>query len=85
MALWSGRRQYGCDGENSLEGAVIKSFDVPTSYLARLRGMAVPEKMARQFPESPLISRDPFPDQFGLRAQQFGELLQNIIPGSGRV
>ena len=68
-----------------MEGAVIKSFEVPTSYVARLRGMAVPESGAKQFPGSPLISRDPYPDQFGLRAQQFDELLQNIIPGSGRV
>jgi hypothetical protein len=66
------------------EGSVIKSFDVPTSYLDALRAGAVPERMAGQFPGSPLsVDVNQAADQFGLRASHFDELLRNIVPGSG--
>jgi hypothetical protein len=65
-------------------GTQIKTFQVPTSYVDGLRAAAVPESMARQFPGSPLVvDVNQAVDQFGLRAAQFGDLLANIIPGSG--
>jgi RHS repeat-associated protein len=35
------------------EGAQIKTFQVPASYVDELRAASVPESMARQFPDSP--------------------------------
>lgn len=66
------------------EGTVIKSFQVRSSYVDALRGSAVPESMARQFPNSPFaVDVNQAADQFGLRAANFEDLLNNIIPGSG--
>jgi len=67
------------------EGTQIKAFQVPTSYVDQLRAAAVPESMKREFPGSPLVVDVKTVDQFGLRATHFGELLENIIPGSGRL
>jgi hypothetical protein len=40
--------------------------------------------MARQFPDSPFaVDVNQAPDQFGLRAAQFEDLLAHIVPGSG--
>lgn len=70
--------------DQGYEGTVIKSFQVPSSYVDELRGSAVPESLARQFPDSPfVVDVSKAADQFGLRAANFGELLGNIIPGSG--
>ncbi|WP_248817404.1 RHS repeat-associated core domain-containing protein [Frankia sp. AgB32] len=67
------------------EGTQIKTFQVPTSYVDELRAAAVPESMMRQFPGSPLVvDVNQAVDQFGLRAAHFDDLLDNIIPGSGR-
>jgi hypothetical protein len=66
------------------EGTTIKSFQVPSSYVDALRESAVPESLARQFPNSPFaVDVNQAADQFGLRAANFGDLLNNIIPGSG--
>ena len=66
------------------EGTVIKSFQVLSSYVDALRGSAVPESFARQFPNSPFaVDVNQAADQFGLRAANFLDLLRNIIPGSG--
>jgi hypothetical protein len=67
-----------------LPDATVKSFDVPKSLLDDIRASAVPESMAKQFPNRPIISRDPAPDQFGLRPDQIKELLDRIIQGTGR-
>jgi hypothetical protein len=67
------------------EGTKIKRFQVPTSYVDELRASVVPESRARQFPHSPFaVDVNQAPDQFGLRASLFDELLAHIIPGSGR-
>jgi hypothetical protein len=63
---------------------VIKSFQVPSSYVDELRASAVPESPARQFPDNPfVVDVNQAEDQFGLRAGSFEDLLNNIIPGSG--
>jgi hypothetical protein len=65
---------------------VVKTFDVPTSYVDQLRSVAVPEDMARLFPESPLVvDVNQAADQFGLRSNHFPDLLDNVVPGSGRI
>jgi len=67
-------------------GTVVKTFDVPTSYVDELRAAAVPESMARSSPSSPLVvDVNQAADQFGLRACHLPGLLANIVPGSGRV
>jgi hypothetical protein len=69
-----------------LPGATIKSFKVPERFLYGLRGQAVPEAFASQFPGRPLIvDATRAPDQFGLRSGQIRELLGNIIQGSGKI
>jgi hypothetical protein len=68
------------------EGTVIKSFEVPASYVDELRSAAVPERLAGRYPNSPIVvDATRAADQFGLRQEQFGGLMCNIIPGSGRV
>ena len=57
----------------------IKTFQVPTSYVDELRGAAVPESMARQFPGSPIaVDVNRAPDQFGLRAAQLTPVLRSV-------
>jgi hypothetical protein len=69
--------------------AVIKSFEVPASFLDELQATAVPESLARQFPTAPIISADVGItgqlDQFGLRQGQIQQLLNAIIQGTGKV
>jgi hypothetical protein len=67
------------------DGTVIKSFEVPTSYVDRLRASSVLESEAYLFPDAPLRVDVRFADQFGLRAEQIQELNQVIIQGTGRV
>jgi RHS repeat-associated protein len=64
---------------------VVKSFEVPTSYVDRLRSSSVLESEAHLFPDAPLRVDVRFADQFGLRAEQIQELNQVIIQGTGRV
>ena len=66
---------------------VIKSFEVPESYLLKLRAEAVPERLAKvMYPDKPyFVDVTKAPDQFGLRADQVDELVEVIIPGSGRI
>ena len=72
--------------EQGRDGTVIKTFEVPTSYVDDLRDSAVPESMARQFPDRPLVvDTTKAADQFGLRANHFEEISRNIVPGSGRI
>jgi RHS repeat-associated protein len=70
--------------EQGFEGTTIKSFQVFSDYVDALRASAVPESLARQFPDSPVVvDVNQAADQFGLRAANFEDLLNNIIPGSG--
>ncbi|MDO9384544.1 MAG: RHS repeat-associated core domain-containing protein [Hyphomicrobiaceae bacterium] len=72
--------------DQGMSDAKVKSFDVPESYLDKLRSTAVPESMASTSPKSPLLV-DPSkaPDQYGLRKEQINELRDAIIQGSGKV
>ncbi len=70
---------------DGLPAAKVKSFLVPRSVLDKLRATAVPEDMVATFPNSPIISRDPFPGQYGLRPHHVEELIKKIIQGSGKV
>jgi filamentous hemagglutinin len=68
-----------------LEGATIKSFEVPASFAEGVARKAVPEALARQFPNSPLlVDTTKAANQFGLRAPQIEELKKFIIQGSGK-
>lgn len=67
------------------EGTVIKSFEVPTRHLEKLRASSVLESEAVHFPGAPLRVDLKTADQFGLRSKQIEELQQAIIPGSGKV
>lgn len=67
-----------------LPDAHLKSFEVDARYLDEIRSTAVPESLARRSPGSPIISRDPFPDQYGLRADQLQKLMDSIYQGSGK-
>jgi hypothetical protein len=64
---------------------VIKSFEVPKTFLEELRRIAVPQRLKEQFPNRPEIA-DPTKtiDQFGLTAEQIEQLRSIIVPGSGR-
>lgn len=66
------------------EGTVIKSFDVPTSYVDVLRARAMPESMAKQ-PGASVISVDTTKtaSSFGLRSSELPGLQRAIILGSG--
>ena len=72
--------------EQGMPGVQMKSFQVPQSFLTDLQEAAVPESMARQFPNSPLLV-DPTmaPNQFGLRADQIQALQNAIVQGTGKV
>jgi filamentous hemagglutinin len=68
-----------------MEGATLKSFQVPTSFFHELSSSAVPEAMARQFPNSPLVvDMTKAANQFGLRPSHIEALERAIIPGSGQ-
>src|SRR5262249_33964156 len=57
-----------------LDTAVIKVCRVPQSFLERVRATAVPQSMAKSYPNSPLSSPDPAPDQFAIRGPALVEL-----------
>src|SRR5690606_29750887 len=68
----------------AMEGVSIKSFEVPESFLNYLREIAVPEELAREFPQAPLIvDITKAADQFGLRREQIDQLIEVIIQGTG--
>jgi hypothetical protein len=68
-----------------MEGVTTKSFQVPNSFLDEVAASAVPESMARQFPNAPLVvDIAKAANQFGLRPAQIEALEQAIIQGSGR-
>ena len=71
--------------QQEMPGAQMKSFQVPQSFLKDLQEAAVPESMAKQFPNSPLLV-DPTkaPNQFGLRPDQIKMLQDAVIQGTGK-
>ena len=62
----------------------MKSFEINKTFLERIERDAVPEKMARRFPNRPIVSRDPYPNQYGIPAAYFDDLVQSIRQGSGK-
>ena len=70
--------------EKGLPGAELKSFEVDSTFLERVRADAVPEQFARQNPGRPIISRDPYPDQFGIPSTYFDDFLNSIKQGTGK-
>ncbi len=67
-----------------LPGAQLKSFEVDASFVEKIRADAVPEGLARMNPNKPIISADPYPDQFGIPKDYFEHLLNSIKPGTGK-
>ncbi|MEA9566900.1 MULTISPECIES: hypothetical protein [unclassified Xanthomonas] len=67
-----------------LPGAQLKLFEVDASFVERLRGDAVPEQLARMNPNKPIVSADPYPDQFGLPKSYFEDLLNSVKQGTGK-
>ncbi|WP_261442163.1 VENN motif pre-toxin domain-containing protein [Serratia grimesii] len=74
-------------GTQNMDGATIKTFEVPHSVLDDLRNTAVKESVAR-LPENkgkPVIA-DPTKakDQYGIRPEKLKELQDKIIQGTGK-
>jgi filamentous hemagglutinin len=68
-----------------LPGASTKMFEVPKETLETLRAVAVPERMAKQFPGRPIVvDATKASDQFGLRKEQLDLLQKLIVEGSGK-
>ena len=73
----------------SIGSKQIKTFEVNRSFLDKLRETSITEReLARSKNKSdknrPLVVDKGTPDQYGLRTEQINELIENIIPGSGR-
>ncbi|MBN7836300.1 putative Ig domain-containing protein [Stenotrophomonas maltophilia] len=69
---------------DGLPGADLKTFEVDTRLLLKIRDEAVPERLARLNPTKPIVSRDPAPDQFGIPKSYFEEMLRSIKQGTGK-
>ncbi|MFZ4235746.1 RHS repeat-associated core domain-containing protein [Streptomyces murinus] len=63
----------------------IITFQVDREYLNYLRDSAVPERMARKYPGSPLVVDRKYSDQYGLRPEQTKMLFDHIIPGTAKI
>ena len=64
----------------------INSFQVTNSFFNEIRESAVPESLARQNPDKPiLVDASRATNQFGLRPNQFDSLINSIIPSTGRI
>ena len=68
-----------------MDGVAIKSFEVSSSFLDYLQSIAVPEQLARQFPDAPIVvDVTRAANQFGLRLEQIKQLMEAVVQGSGR-
>ena len=69
--------------EQGFSETVLKEFDVAKSYFDDLASRAVPESMAKG---SSVFKVDVTKTDlsYGLRSSEFPELLNSILPGSGR-
>jgi hypothetical protein len=65
-----------------IDSAVIKQFEVPRSFLNRVRANAVPQRMSRAYPNNPLLSPDGT-DQFSIRGPLLKELETYLGYGFG--
>ena len=69
-----------------MSDATIKSFEVPKSFVNKIRTSAVLESEASKFPGRPiLVDVTKAGDQYGLRSKQILELENNIINKSGKI
>ena len=69
-----------------IDDATIKSFTVSNEFLQLLRDNAVPEQLAREFPNAPLVvDISKAADQYGLRPEQIEQILDFILPNSGQI
>lgn len=69
---------------DGLPDAHLKTFEVDQLFLDEIRATAVPENIARRNPSAPIISRDPFPDQYGLRPDHLQQMMGYVYQGSGK-
>ncbi|WP_227521300.1 hemagglutinin repeat-containing protein [Raoultella sp. T31] len=69
----------------NMEGATVKTFDVPKSVLDDLRKNAVSESEVKLYPNRPIVA-DPTkaPDQYGIRPDKIKDLQDKIIQGTGK-
>lgn len=69
----------------NMEGATVKTFEVPKSILSDLRKNAVSESEVKLYPNRPIVA-DPTkaPDQYGIRPDQIKNLQDKIIQGTGK-
>lgn len=69
----------------NMEGATVKTFEVPRSVLNDLRNNAVSESEVKLYPNKPIVA-DPTkaPDQYGIRLDQIKDLQDKIIQGTGK-
>ena len=74
------RRQGQANGEQ----AYLLTFRVNASFVDLLRSTAVPQSAGGLFPDCPQVVDPQYPDQFGVPASLFDELLRNVVPGSVR-
>ena len=64
----------------------IKSFQIPRSVFEDIKNSAVPESMARQYPNSPiLVDPTKAANQFGLPSNQINFLQNEILKGTGKI
>ncbi|QQO08996.1 hypothetical protein [Breznakiella homolactica] len=71
--------------KQNMNGATIKTFEVPQSVVEELRKSAVAEDLVKDFPDRPIIA-DPTKaaDQYGIRPDGLKSLQDKIIQGSGK-
>jgi RHS repeat-associated protein len=66
--------------------AFLVELQVNSSFIERLRSIAVGQNVGRQFPGRPqVVDATRAADQFGIPAGMFDELLRNVVPGSVRI
>ncbi|WP_234329526.1 MULTISPECIES: RHS repeat-associated core domain-containing protein [unclassified Streptomyces] len=75
-------RRLGQYGEGSHR---MITFQVDREYLNYLRENAVPERLKRKYPDSPLLVDRKYPDQYGLRPEQTRMMFDYIIPGTAKI
>src|SRR5258708_29763638 len=71
--------------QQGLPDVQLKSFETDVEFLRRLQATAVPELFAPGFPNRPIISSDPYPNHFGIRPNQFQQLLHSITKAQPRM
>ena len=71
--------------KGKMESPSIKTFKSSEDFLEKIRQDAVPESMHRANKNKPIISLDPYPDQYGIPSGYLDDLQKSIVPDSGKV